>query len=59
MDPEDWTAMMDEAFDHMSKAVFHYEGTIAQLRGDAMLAFFSAPIAPRGRPDGPCTRRSR
>ena len=45
MDPEDWTAMINEAFDLMSRAVFRYEGTIAQLQGDAMLAFFGAPIA--------------
>jgi class 3 adenylate cyclase len=51
MDPEDWAAMMNEAFDHMSKAVFHYEGTIAQLQGDAMLAFFGAPIAHEDDPD--------
>lgn len=51
MDPEDWTAMMNEAFDHMSKAVFRYEGTIAQLQGDAMLAFFGAPIAHEDDPD--------
>src|SRR5688572_30117563 len=31
MDPEDWTALINEAFDQMSKAVFKYEGTIAQL----------------------------
>ena len=47
MDPEDWTAMINEAFDLMSRAVFRYEGTIAQLQGDAMLAFFGAPIAVR------------
>ena len=46
MDAEDWTAMMNEAFDRMSKAVFRYEGTIAQLQGDAMLAFFGAPDRP-------------
>ncbi len=51
MDPEDWTAMMNQAFDHMSKAVFRYEGTIAQLQGDAMLAFFGAPIAHEDDPD--------
>src|SRR6476469_2638589 len=27
MDPEDWTAMINEAFDLMSRAVFQYEGT--------------------------------
>ncbi len=35
----------------MSKAVFRYEGTIAQLQGDAMLAFFGAPVAHEDDPD--------
>ncbi len=51
MDPEDWTQMMNEAFEHMSNAVFRYEGTIAQLQGDAMLAFFGAPVAHEDDPD--------
>jgi class 3 adenylate cyclase len=51
MDPEDWTALVTEAFDLMSKAVFRYEGTIAQLQGDAMLAFFGAPVAHEDDPD--------
>ncbi len=51
MDPEDWTAMMNEAFDQMSKAVFRYEGTIAQLQGDALVAFFGAPVAHDDDPD--------
>lgn len=51
MDPEDWTAVMNEAFDEMSKAVFRYEGTIAQLQGDAMVAFFGAPVAHEDDPD--------
>jgi class 3 adenylate cyclase len=51
MDPEDWTAMINEAFDLMSRAVFRYEGTIAQLQGDAMLAFFGAPIAHEDDPE--------
>ena len=51
MDPEDWTAMMNEAFDLMSQAVFRYEGTIAQLQGDAMVAFFGAPVAHEDDPD--------
>ncbi len=51
MDPEDWTQMMNEVFDQMSKAVFRYEGTIAQLQGDAMLAFFGAPVAHEDDPD--------
>jgi class 3 adenylate cyclase len=51
MDPEDWTAMINEAFDLMSRAVFRYEGTIAQLQGDALLAFFGAPVAHEDDPE--------
>jgi class 3 adenylate cyclase len=51
MDPEDWTAMVNEAFDLMSRAVYRYEGTIAQLQGDAMVAFFGAPVAHEDDPD--------
>jgi len=51
MDPEDWTVMINEAFDLMSRAVFKYEGTIAQLQGDAMLAFFGAPVAHEDDPE--------
>ena len=50
-DPEDWTVIINEAFDLMSRAVFHYEGTIAQLQGDALLAFFGAPIAHEDDPE--------
>jgi class 3 adenylate cyclase len=51
MDPEDWTVLVNEAFDLMSKAVFRYEGTIAQLQGDAMVAFFGAPVAHEDDPE--------
>lgn len=51
LDEEDWTQIISEAFDLMSKAVFRYEGTIAQLQGDAMLAFFGAPVAHEDDPD--------
>ena len=45
MDAEDWTQMMNGAFDRLSPIIYHYEGTIARLLGDAMLAFFGAPVA--------------
>lgn len=45
MDPEDWTEVMNRAFDLLVPAVFLYEGTIARLMGDGLLAFFGAPIA--------------
>src|SRR5512132_819279 len=51
IDPEDWTSIINEAFDLMSRAVFRYEGTIAQLQGDAMLAFFGAPVAHEDDPE--------
>lgn len=45
MDAEDWTGVMNEAFERMSPAIYRYEGTIARLLGDSMLAFFGAPVA--------------
>jgi class 3 adenylate cyclase/tetratricopeptide (TPR) repeat protein len=45
LDPEDWTEIMNGAFTQMIKPVYQYEGTIARLMGDALLAFFGAPIA--------------
>ena len=51
MDPEDWTQLVNEAFELMSQAVYRYEGTIAQLQGDAMLAFFGAPVAHEDDPE--------
>ena len=45
LDPEDWTGIMNGAFEHMIRPVYTYEGTLARLMGDALLAFFGAPIA--------------
>jgi predicted ATPase/class 3 adenylate cyclase len=45
MDPEDWTAVMNRAFDILTPIITRYEGTIARLMGDAFLAFFGAPVA--------------
>ncbi len=46
MDPEDWTQIMNRAFELLSPIIEkHYEGTIARLLGDALLAFFGAPVA--------------
>ncbi len=45
MDPEDWREIVSGAHRRVSQAVYHYEGTIAQLLGDGVLAFFGAPIA--------------
>ena len=46
MDPEDWTLIMNQAFDVLSRVIIkEYDGAIARLMGDAILAFFGAPIA--------------
>ncbi|MEJ2266445.1 MAG: adenylate/guanylate cyclase domain-containing protein [Anaerolineales bacterium] len=45
LDPEDWAEIMNGAFEYMIKPVYQYEGTVARLMGDAILAFFGAPIA--------------
>jgi class 3 adenylate cyclase/tetratricopeptide (TPR) repeat protein len=45
LDPEDWTEIMGGAFEFLISAVTRYEGTVARLMGDAILALFGAPVA--------------
>ena len=45
LDPEDWAEIMGQAFEHLVTPVQRYEGTVARLMGDAILAFFGAPNA--------------
>ncbi len=45
LDPEEWAEVMNAAFAHLIAPVYRYEGTVARLMGDAILAFFGAPIA--------------
>ena len=45
LDPEDWAQIMNGAFEYLIAPVYRYEGTLARLMGDAILAFFGAPIA--------------
>jgi len=51
LDPEDWTAIINEAIGRVSEAVYRYEGTIAKLLGDGVLAFFGAPVAHEDSPE--------
>lgn len=44
LDPEEWKEIVAGAHQRVSQAVYRYEGTIAQLLGDGVLAFFGAPI---------------
>jgi class 3 adenylate cyclase/tetratricopeptide (TPR) repeat protein len=45
LDPEAWTDVMNAAYEHLIAPVYRYEGTVARLMGDAILAFFGAPRA--------------
>jgi class 3 adenylate cyclase len=45
MDPEEWREVVAGVHERVSRAVYRYEGTIAQLLGDGVLAFFGAPLA--------------
>ncbi len=45
MDPEEWAEIMSDSFEHMIQPMYKYEGIVARLMGDAILAFFGAPIA--------------
>ena len=45
LDPEEWTEIMNEAFQYLTAPITRYEGTVARLMGDAVLAFFGAPVA--------------
>ena len=44
LDPEEWAEIINGAFEHLIEPVYRYEGTLARLMGDAILAFFGAPI---------------
>ncbi len=54
LDPEDWAEIMDGAFDVLIEPICRYEGTLARLMGDAILAFFGAPIAHEDDPERAC-----
>ncbi len=45
MDLETWTAVINGAFNRIIPAIYRYEGTVARTQGDAIWAFFGAPIA--------------
>lgn len=44
-DPEEWAEIINGAFARMIEPIYRYEGTVARLMGDGLLAFFGAPIA--------------
>jgi ABC-type oligopeptide transport system substrate-binding subunit/class 3 adenylate cyclase len=44
LDPEEWKEIVAGVHRRAGEAVYRYEGTVAQLLGDGVLAFFGAPI---------------
>ena len=54
LDPEDVMEIMEGAFDVLIEPIYRYEGTLARLMGDAILAFFGAPIAHEDDPERAC-----
>ncbi|MBT4684098.1 MAG: adenylate/guanylate cyclase domain-containing protein, partial [Chloroflexi bacterium] len=44
LDPEEWAEIMNQAFDFLIAPIYKYEGTLARLMGDSVLAFFGAPL---------------
>ena len=45
LDPEVVLEIMNGAFEVLMEPIYKYEGTLARLMGDALLAFFGAPIS--------------
>jgi ABC-type oligopeptide transport system substrate-binding subunit/class 3 adenylate cyclase len=54
LDPETWREIVAGAHRLIAEAVYRYEGTIAQLLGDGVLAFFGAPITHEDDPARAC-----
>ncbi|HWQ84141.1 MAG TPA: adenylate/guanylate cyclase domain-containing protein, partial [Anaerolineales bacterium] len=42
---ETWAEVINNAFQVLTPAIYRYEGTIARLVGDSLIAFFGAPVA--------------
>ncbi|MDP9265140.1 MAG: AAA family ATPase [Chloroflexota bacterium] len=51
LDPEEWADVVRGAFAAMVAPIARYEGTVARLLGDAVLAYFGAPIAHEDDPE--------
>lgn len=45
LDPEVWAELVDGAFRALRGPIERYEGTVARVMGDAILAYFGAPVA--------------
>ncbi|MGE5221071.1 MAG: ATP-binding protein [Omnitrophica WOR_2 bacterium] len=45
LDPEEWAGIINQAYEHLIGPVRRHGGTVAQVMGDGILAFFGAPLA--------------
>ncbi|UCC61498.1 MAG: tetratricopeptide repeat protein [Anaerolineae bacterium] len=54
LDPEEVLEVMDGAFDVLIEPIYRHEGTLVRMMGDAILAFFGAPIAHEDDPERAC-----
>lgn len=54
LDPEEVVEIMEGAFTALTDPIHRYEGTLVQLMGDAILAFFGAPHAHEDDPERAC-----
>jgi class 3 adenylate cyclase/tetratricopeptide (TPR) repeat protein len=54
LDPEEVLEIMNGAFEVLIEPITRYEGTLARLMGDAIMAFFGAPITHEDDPVRAC-----
>lgn len=54
LDPEEVLEIMNGAFEVLIEPIIRYEGTLARLMGDAIMAFFGAPMAHEDDPERAC-----
>ncbi len=54
LDPEEVLDIMNRVFEMLIEPITRYEGTLARLMGDAIMAFFGAPIAHEDDPQRAC-----
>ncbi|HLF31452.1 MAG TPA: adenylate/guanylate cyclase domain-containing protein, partial [Xanthomonadales bacterium] len=45
LDPEVWAGIIQPALGYLTEPVSRHRGTVAEVRGDGILAFFGAPVA--------------
>lgn len=49
--PETWDEIINGFFEVLTPAIYRYEGSIARLLGDSLLAFFGAPVVHEDDPE--------